>query len=658
MNYILQSAGYVRDTLVGLPRTAKKFVALSADFIGFLGCALLAEWLLLGSDFRLTPNLLLASCLTAFIVPAICWTQGLYRSIVRFIGLGLFIVGLKAAVAAGLAGVIAANLFNFVPSPTRWSVVLAGASFAYFVTSRMLARAFLIRRRSRVSRDRVIIYGAGMAGAQLSTGLLSGDKFLPVAFVDDDPRVHGNTVNGLVVYAPSEIATIIDETGASRILLAIPSASMRRRREVIEHVSEFHLRVQTMPGLEKIVSGEAKVDAIRGVNVKDLLGRDPVPPKPELLSGAVTGKNVFVSGAGGSIGSELCRQFVNLQPDRLVLFEISEFALYAIERELLKAQEAAKIDFEIVSILGSVNHRERIDEVLEAFDVQTIFHAAAYKHVPIVEQNLLEGVENNVFGTLQLAEAAAAARVEKFVLISTDKAVSPTSVMGATKRISELILQALQDDCRDTCFCMVRFGNVLDSSGSVVPLFKEQIRAGGPVTVTHRDIVRYFMTIPEAAELVIQAATMAKGGEVFVLDMGEPVRILDLATKMIRLMGFKVCDEKNPDGDISIEFSGLRPAEKLYEELLIGNNVSGTDHPRILRANEEKIPLEPLNNMLAELNRAVEQQDRELARELLKQMVVGYKPESGIVDHVWRNTPKGQPDDRSSAVVEFRKLPS
>jgi FlaA1/EpsC-like NDP-sugar epimerase len=402
------------------------------------------------------------------------------------------------------------------------------------------------------------------------------------------------------------------------------------------------------------------VDEISDVEVKDLLGRNPVPPIPELLDSSIKGKNVLVTGAGGSIGAELCRQILASDPERLVLLELSETALYKIERKLRKRAKESRSNCEIVALLGSVHHKGRVREVMEAFDIQTVYHAAAYKHVPIVEQNLFEGIHNNVFGTLHCVQAAIETGVESFVLISTDKAVNPSSVMGATKRLAELVLQAYQGEEHDTQLCMVRFGNVLESSGSVVPLFKEQIRNGGPVTVTHRDIIRYFMTIPEAAQLVIQAGSMANGGDVFVLDMGKPVKIADLARRMINLMGLTVRDDNNPDGDIEIQYTGLRPAEKLYEELLIGSNVSGTEHPRIMRADEDFLTMEELMECLNGLESASQRLDYGQARELLLRSVNEYNPENGIDDLVWLR--KTGTDDtsksRSDRVVDFPKKPT
>ncbi len=402
---------------------------------------------------------------------------------------------------------------------------------------------------------------------------------------------------------------------------------------ILERLSELPVHVQTIPEISDLISGQARVDDIREVDVEDLLGRDAVPPDPKLLRASIAGKRVMVTGAGGSIGSELCRQILQLRPTTLVLFEISEIALYTIENEL--RSQAQQNDCELVALLGSIHHQDRVREVLETFQINTIYHAAAYKHVPVVEHNLLEGVHNNILGTLHMAKAAIEAEVDAFVLISTDKAVSPTSVMGATKRFAEMILQALQDKHNSVRFCMVRFGNVLASSGSVVPLFREQIRKGGPVTVTHREIIRYFMTIPEAAQLVIQAGGMAKGGDVFVLDMGKPVKIQNLARKMINLMGLTVRDEDNLDGDIEIEYTGLRPAEKLYEELLIGTDVSGTQHPRIMRANEDYLDFDSLNELIDDLKAASQALDRVRARQVLRTSISGYEPSNGVEDLVW-----------------------
>jgi FlaA1/EpsC-like NDP-sugar epimerase len=425
-------------------------------------------------------------------------------------------------------------------------------------------------------------------------------------------------------------------------LLALPSISRRRRLEIINQLEQLPVHVQTMPDTGDLVSGNARVDDIREVDITDLLGRDPVPPVPKLLDASIRDKSVMVTGAGGSIGSELCRQIVTLKPRRLVLLDISEAALYTIDQTLQDLIHRNSLDVETIALIGSTHHQNRMREVLETYGIETLYHAAAYKHVPLVEHNMIEGVHNNVFGTLHSAEVAISAGVNSFVLVSTDKAVLPTNVMGATKRFAELVLQGLNQRGSATRFSIVRFGNVLASSGSVVPLFREQIRNGGPVTVTHPEIYRYFMTIPEAASLVLQAGSMARGGDVFVLDMGKPVRIRDLAEKMIHLMGLSVRDSSHPEGDIEIRYTGLRPAEKLYEELLIGNNVMGTEHPSIMRAEEDFLPWEELKVLLDQLWAACQRLDCTKARDVLLRAVVGYAPPTKEVeDLVWRHRNAG-----------------
>lgn len=639
-----------RRFLISLPRRTKSVVVVVSDFIGFSACSLLSFWLVSTQAADLA-HIELVSSITALTAIFIAWRQDLYRSVVRYMGVDLILAGAATAIGAAVTGGVICYLLGGTFAPVRWAVAYSALALIYISGSRYCARAFLINTSGRLAAESVIIYGAGDAGAQLAISLQSGGEFSPVAMVDDDPALFGKKVQGLVVYPPTMIETLTKRTGAARILLAIPNASRRRRRKVLVRLSEFPVHVQTMPDVKDLVSGKARVDDISDVAVDDLLGRDPVPPNPRLLDACVKRKNVMVTGAGGSIGSELCRQILRLNPVRLVLFELSEPALYSIERKLKRLAVELDSDTEIVALLGSVHHEARINEVLTAFAVHTVYHAAAYKHVPIVEHNLFEGIHNNVFGTLHTVRAAIDAGVETFVLISTDKAVNPTSVMGATKRFAELVLQAYQAQGGSTRMCMVRFGNVLESSGSVVPLFKEQIRGGGPVTVTHREIIRYFMTIPEASQLVIQAGSMAKGGEVFVLDMGKPVRIHDLACRMIKLMGLTVRDEENAEGDVEIQYIGLRPAEKLYEELMIGVNVTGTEHPRIMRADEECLPIDALLELLDDLMGASGKLDYSRAREILLRAVKEYTPANGIDDLVW--VKKTGTSDGSDTVVDF-----
>jgi FlaA1/EpsC-like NDP-sugar epimerase len=652
-----KSIDNLRRFLISLSRPVKTSILLAVDLTGFFLAAAVAFWLVSGQLLP-TPIVLLIAFLTALVSLFVAWQKGLYKALVRYVGFELMVAGTITALGGGLAGGLICLLIGPEELVFRWATVYTALALLMVSGGRYLARAFLITKSSSGTAESVVIYGAGEAGAQLAIGLQEAGETIPVAMVDDDKALHGKRVKGLSVYPPLQIGKLMESTGASRVLLAIPSASRRRRRRVLERLSEYPFRVQTMPDFHDIISGKARFDDIRDVDVQDLLGRNAVPPNPELLDASIKGKNVLVTGAGGSIGSELCRQILHLRPASLVLFELSEPALYSIDQELKKLASHFRHSPEIFALLGSVHHEDRIKEVMATFEIQTVYHAAAYKHVPIVEHNIFEGIHNNLFGTMHAARAAIEAGVEAFVLISTDKAVNPTSVMGATKRFAELVLQAYQRESRNIRMCMVRFGNVLESSGSVVPLFKEQIRSGGPVTVTHRDIIRYFMTIPEAAQLVIQAGSMAKGGDVFVLDMGKPVRIYDLACRMIKLMGCTVRDESNPDGDIEIEFTGLRPAEKLFEELLIGANVSGTDHPRIMRADEDSLALDEVNARLAELELASRRLDHAKAREVLLSVVREYSPTNGIDDLVWLRKTGTVAEVHSDRVVDFPKKPS
>jgi FlaA1/EpsC-like NDP-sugar epimerase len=564
---------------------------------------------------------------------------GLYRPILRYADESLLYT-IVLGVSAGILLLMAMWVFlreGLVPRSSwliGWLVLIALVGGGRLLLRRVLRRRF---RRATI-RTPVLIYGAGEAGAQLVHALRYSTEFEPVAFVDDNKQLWGSVVLGLKVRAPFKLSRLTTRYDARLILLALPSASHRRRREILETLAGVPVRVLALPTLAELTSGARRIDEFREVGVEDILGRDSVQPHPALLQARVSGKNVMVTGAGGSIGAELCRQILALRPRRLVLFERSEYALYAIEQELgaMTANMGYPPPVDLIPLLGSVVHRRRLQVVMERFAVQTVYHAAAYKHVPIVEHNPIEGVRNNVFGTRYAAEAAVAAGVETFVLISSDKAVRPTNVMGATKRLAELILQGLAGEGSPTRLCMVRFGNVLDSSGSVVPLFREQIRKGGPVTVTHPEVERYFMTIPEAAQLVIQASAMAQGGDLFLLDMGEPVRILDLARRLIRLSGLTVCDAEHPEGDVEIGFTGLRSGEKLREELLIGLDDLPTEHPMIRRAREDHPPWPVIREVLERLDRAAHQFDYPAVRALLQEAVAEYQPENGIEDWVWR----------------------
>lgn len=585
-----------------------------------------------------------------FLAVPIFIKMGLYRAIVRYIEMRALLTIVQAATLYALifAFVIYQSSIPIIP---RTVAPLNGLLMMLLVgSSRFFARWWLadtygrlpgIRGSANCQKKNVVIYGAGSAGVQLAAALIHGREYNPVAFIDDDRLLHKQKINGIKIYPLSLLSYVIKHHKVSDILLAMPSVSRSRRSEIIRLLEPYAVHVRTMPGLADIAQGKVTFDTLQEVDIADLLGRICIDPDPALIHSTISGKVVMVTGAGGSIGSEICRQIIRLQPTVLILFEVCEFALYSIEKELnhLLSKTNGANTVELAAVLGSVCDRGRVEKICQAFKVQTLYHTAGYKHVPMVERNPGEAIRNNIFGTLQTAQAAIAAHVEKFVLISTDKAVRPTNTMGASKRFAELILQALSanaEDSQQTCFTMVRFGNVLDSSGSVVPLFREQIARGGPVTVTDARVIRYFMTIPEAAQLVIQAGAMGQGGDVFVLDMGEPIRILDLAKRMVHLSGLEVKDEDHPNGEIEISFIGLRPGEKLYEELLIGDHVSETDHPRIMRAKEPVIAWAELQAMLGLLERATENGDFEQVRKVLTAAVAGFVPQCEISDVLWK----------------------
>jgi FlaA1/EpsC-like NDP-sugar epimerase len=556
---------------------------------------------------------------------------GLYRAILRYMSVPAIT---SITIGIGISGAALATSSFLTHSFIPRSVPFIYMFTALFLvgTPRILIRNILILvyKKQLGNREAVIIYGAGHSGHQLVLAL-QGTAYKPVAFVDDDPKLKGNLVAGLLVHKPKNLMQLTEEHSAHKVLLALGGASRSKRAKIIKTLEPLSITIQTIPDLTDILTGKALIGDIRDVAIDDLLGRDPVAANEDLLHACITNKTVMVTGAGGSIGSELCRQILSQKPARLVLLELNEYSLYTIEQEL----QASNNNIELVSLIGSIQKEHRLETIMNTFGVQTVYHAAAYKHVPMVEHNIVEGVRNNVFGTLYCAEAAIKAKVESFVLISTDKAVRPTNIMGASKRVAELVLQGLAQRQNKTRFSIVRFGNVLGSSGSVVPLFREQINQGGPITVTHPDIIRYFMTIPEAAELVIQSGSMGKGGDVFVLDMGEPVKIVDLAKHMVHLSGLEVKDVGHPEGDIEIQYTGLRPGEKLYEELLLGDNVSGTEHPRILRAEETALSWEDTQVFLNDLDNACHHYLCNQVKELLLNAPTGYFPGTEIQDRVW-----------------------
>ncbi|MDP5210519.1 nucleoside-diphosphate sugar epimerase/dehydratase [Microbulbifer sp. 2205BS26-8] len=653
----------LRNWLLGLSRRNKRILQVATDMLLVWLALWLAFAIRLGFDKPINPLDAYAWLFISapVITIPIFFKFGMYRAVMRYFGKDALISIFKAVTLSALVLALVVYWYRDPPATIPRSVVfiycwlslvmIGGLRLAirqYFMGDWYVAsqQVPFINRVDHLSK--VAIYGAGAAGNQLVAALRIDRVMLPVAFIDDDAGIANRVIAGLRVFKPKNIQRMIDQTGAQEILLAIPSASRARRREILELLERFPLHVRSVPGFMDLASGRVKVEDIQEVDVADLLGRDAVPPQKALFERCIRGHVVMVTGAGGSIGSELCRQIVATGPTTLLLFEHSEFNLYSIHTELEQRIRRESLSVRLVPILGSIRNPKFLLDLMRSWEVSTVYHAAAYKHVPMVEQNIAEGVMNNVFGSLYTAQAAVKAGVEHFVLISTDKAVRPTNVMGSTKRLAEMALQALSrqsapilfndgetiNQVSNIRFTMVRFGNVLGSSGSVIPRFHDQIKRGGPVTVTHPNITRYFMTIPEAAQLVIQAGAMGEGGDVFVLDMGKPVKIAELAEKMIHLSGCSVRSERNPHGDIAIEFTGLRPGEKLYEELLIGDNVSPTDHPMIMCATEDYLSWETFKIVLAQLLHALERDDYECVRQLLRETVSGYTPEGEIIDWI------------------------
>ncbi len=608
--------------VAGLPRKFKIFLVLLSDIFLLPMALWSAVALRIGSWAPDVSTYWWLFVLIPFLTVPIFIRMGLYRAVIRYMddkiiytvvyGVSLSVLLLMAAVVMGRATAL----------PRSSVLIYWVIAVAYISASRFIARGVLRTMERDSRKQRVAIYGVGRAGLQTAIALQSGREFHPVAFFDDNKDLHGTSLAGIRVYDPARALTVLKDHDCQHLLLAIPSASRQRRKEIIHQFEDSPIQLKTLPGMGELVGGAVRIEDIRDVGVEDLLGRDPVPPNMDLITACIQDKVVLVTGAGGSIGSELCRQILKNLPRKLILFELSEYSLYRIEQEL----QRLNLNVDLVPILGDALNQDFLQETMRTHQVETVYHAAAYKHVPLVESNVISGVMNNVFGTLSAAQAAIQAQVKTFVLISTDKAVRPTNVMGASKRLAELVLQGLSASSNSsTRFCMVRFGNVLGSSGSVVPLFQEQIKNGGPVTVTHPEVTRFFMTIPEAAQLVLQAGAMGQGGDVFVLDMGEPEKIVDLAKKMIRLSGLDYREPGSSEGDIEIEFVGLRPGEKLYEELLIGENVTWTSHPRIMRAEEKSIPWVQLSAELGKVRELCLKSNPKAVRQKLHELVEEYK---------------------------------
>lgn len=623
-------------SLFEAPRNIKRLLTISYDLASVLAAFYLASCLRLGVAVpNVGENELLMLAMTSVLSLLVFVRMGMYRAILRYLSAQAVVT---VAICVCVSGLILAvsSFFTFSATPRSVPIIYTLLLLVLIGVPRMLVRSvvMMLNQIDVEGKIPVIIYGAGHSGHQL-LGALSASVYSVKAFVDDNSRLHNTTVSGVKVYSSGEILLLIQQYSPRKFLLALGNANNASKARVLKTLEPHAIEVQTIPAAADILSGKTRIENIKDVEIEDLLGRDPVKPNPKLLDACIRNKAVMVTGAGGSIGSELCRQIIKHSPKVLILFEQSEYGLYAIEKELQAELSKSLDQLELVALLGSVQSEQRLLMAMQAYDVQTVYHAAAYKHVPLVEHNIVEGVNNNVMGTWHCAEAAIKAGVESFVLISTDKAVRPTNIMGTTKRVAELVLQGLARRQTKTRFTMVRFGNVLGSSGSVVPLFRQQIKQGGPVTVTHPDIIRYFMTIPEAAELVIQAGSMGKGGDVFVLDMGDPVKIIDLARRMIHLSGLEIKDKDHPHGDIEIQYTGLRPGEKLFEELLIGDNVSGTEHERIMRAEEHCLSWIETEQLISELKKTCDSYRCDLLKEILLRAPAQYSSSETLSDSVW-----------------------
>lgn len=625
--------------LTNLERWNKIFIIVIFDFLISL-CAFVIAFILVEEKL---PNiidntqLLLLLLIASFFAVGLFFFLRLYKDVFRFIGL-------RSNVKL-IIGIFATAIFSYLLievvlgyGPKRLIVLYAMTFSIVALSMRLFARLLLKDMiKNNKNAERVLIYGAGESGNQVMQMMKNSVEYKAVGFLEDDTKKHGFKVDGLNIYPSVDAPLIVEKLGVDTILLAMPSAKRTQRRAIIANLEECDVKVKTLPHIDDIMDGNASVTDIQNIDIMELLGRQPVKPNQDLFSKNVKNKIVMVTGGAGSIGSELCRQLLKSNPQQLIIFDNSEYSLYAIEQELGNIIKSVGQNVELIPILGSVQSKPRLNSVFNKYKIDTIYHAAAYKHVPLVEQNVVEGITNNIFGTLNVARLAVENGVKHFTLISTDKAVRPTNVMGASKRMAELVLQALANEPHITCFSMVRFGNVLGSSGSVVPLFKRQIEAGGPITVTDPDIIRFFMTIPEAAQLVIQAGAMAKGGEVYVLDMGDPVRIYDLACQMVNLADLSIRDTASPDGDIEIIFTGLRPGEKLYEELLIGNDVIETDHKRIMAAKEICLTWSNFENVLDNVKTACELYDIESLHRIFNEAPVGYNHTGNYIDLIKAN---------------------
>jgi FlaA1/EpsC-like NDP-sugar epimerase len=623
--------------VLGLPRWAKRSIVLVVDTALCVLTVWLAYYLRLGEFVALSGAAFLAAIASIGVALPIFAVSGLYRAIFRYSGWPALLTVTRAITVYFL---VYASLFTAIgiqDVPRTIGIIQPILLLMFVGGSRAMARVWLGEQYQNIlkrgSRPKVLVYGAGRAGRQLVAALADSPEMQVVGFLDDDYRLHARVLNGKMVYDPADLVDLVSSLSIQKVLLAMPRLGFKRRNEILKEIQMARVDVRTLPSMVGLAEGKISVSDLRDLDIEDLLGRELVMPNFILMTKTVRNKVVMVTGAGGSIGSELCRQIFSVCPRKLLLIDQSEFALYSIHQEL--EEKPADREITLVPLLASVQDSERMMEIMSTWHPDTIYHAAAYKHVPLVEHNPAEGIKNNVLGTLRTARAAAENGVSNFVLVSTDKAVRPTNIMGASKRLAEIVLQALATTASGTKFSIVRFGNVLGSSGSVVPKFRQQVRSGGPITLTHRDVTRYFMSIPEAAQLVIQAGAMAKGGDIFVLDMGPSIRIIDMARRIIELSGLTVKDAHNPDGDIEIEITGLRPGEKLYEELLIGNNPEPTSHPRILKAHETFLPWVDLEDPLKALEMTLNLSDTSAIFQIMEKIVEGFVPSDTIVDWIF-----------------------
>jgi len=625
------------NSILSLHRYSKRSIAIMTDIGLCVLCTWLAftlrlEELILFKDFNIYPALI-----SIFIAIPTFWLFGLYRTIFRYTGLSIIFNILASTFTYGLFYFLIIGVYSIEGVPRSVGIIQPMILFFGIISSRLIIKYILNHNYSSkktLNKKNVLVYGAGESGRQLVEALENNPEFKVVGFLDDNEQLHRQFLLGKTIYSTIKLENLVKTKDISLVFLALPSISRARRNQIIENLNQYKLSVKTLPSISEIVDGKITISDIKDLNVDDLLNREEVKPDIKLLNKNINSKTVLVTGAGGSIGSELCRQIIRLKPKNLLLLELNEFALYKIYEELLSFNKNLKI----ISLLVDAKEQKKLETIFEIFKVDTVYHAAAYKHVPLVEENICEGVRNNVFSTLAIAKAAVNKKVSSLVLISSDKAVRPTNIMGASKRLSELCMQGIYNHTKDinTNFSIVRFGNVLESSGSVIPKFKKQIKEGGPVTLTHKDVTRYFMTVTEAAQLVIQAGAMGKHSEVFVLDMGESVKIIDLIHKMIKLSGFSIKDDKNQNGDMEVKITGLRPGEKLYEELLIGNNPQKTHHEKIQKAQDSFIPFDKLKLDLDNLYSLLSDNNVLEVKRTLKRLLPSYKSNSNIVDHIYK----------------------